>query len=269
VGTPKAITVKREGSKWWVSVRCADVPAEPLEPSGREIGIDLGIVNLIATSNGELVVAERFGLKSQARLAKEKKAKARCQPDSRRRELRVQRIAQIHRKIANQRRNAAHQLSRRLVNEFDFIVVEDLEIAKMVRGPHRKNKSGDSNGRPNPTFRRNLNRAVYDAGWGTLRLFILYKAESAGRVVMTVDPRYTSQTCAECGHVAAANRINQAMFSCVECGHEGHADINAARNILRAGRAQRVISRAGQSTAAALYPQADGIRFQPGKHYSE
>lgn len=246
VGTPKAITVKREGSKWWVSVRCADVPAEPLEPSGREIGIDLGIVNLIATSEGELVVAERFGLKSRSRLAKEKQAKARCQPDSRRSEVRAQRIAHIHRRIANQRRNAAHQLSRRLVNEFDFIAVEDLEIAKMVRGPHRKSNLGGSYGRLNSTFRKNLNRAVYDAGWGTLRLFILYKAESAGRVVMTVDPRHTSQTCAECGHVATGNRINQAKFSCVECGHEDHADINAARNILRAGRAQRVLSRADQ-----------------------
>jgi putative transposase len=242
LGTPKAITVKREGKKWWVSVRCADVPAKPLEPNGREIGIDLGIINIVATSDGELIAAQRFGSKAQARLTKAEQARARSQPDSKRYDDRDQRVLQIHRKIANQRRNAAHQLSRRLVNEFEFIAVEDLEIARMVR--RRKNESGRAiNG---GRRQRALNKAVYDVGWGTLLLLILYKAESAGRVVVAVDPRYTSQTCAECGHVAASNRVTQARFKCRSCEHESHADINAARNILRAGRAQQALSCADQ-----------------------
>jgi putative transposase len=246
-GTPKAITVKREGKKWWVSVRCAEVPAEPLERNGREIGIDLGVVNIVATSDGEVIVADRFAAKSRVRLTKAKQARARSQAGSKRHDIRSQRVAQIHREIANQRRNAAHQLSRRLVNNFDFIVVEDLEIARMLRrSKGTKGQITEGGRRLHPAFQRSLNRAVYDVGWGTLLLFILYKAESAGRVTMAVDPRHTSQTCAECGHVEASNRVSQAKFSCRECGHENHADINAARNILRAGRAQRALSRADQ-----------------------
>ena len=68
-GTPKAITVKREGKKWWLSVRCVDAPAEPLSSTGREVGIDLGVVNLVATSDGELLVSERFGSRAKAQLA--------------------------------------------------------------------------------------------------------------------------------------------------------------------------------------------------------
>jgi putative transposase len=72
-----------------------------------------------------------------------------------------------------------------------------------------------------------------------------YKAESAGRTVVTVDPHYTSQTCAECGNVDAGNRVTQAAFRCRCCGHEDHADVNAARNILRAGRARQALACVG------------------------
>ena len=72
-----------------------------------------------------------------------------------------------------------------------------------------------------------------------------YKAESAGRTVVLVSPHRTSQTCAECDHVEAGNRVSQAVFRCLKCGHVAHADVNAARNILRAGRAQRALVRAG------------------------
>jgi putative transposase len=247
-GVPKAITVKREGTKWWVSVRCIDVPADPLEPNGREVGIDLGIKNLVATSEGELLIPHRFGSRSQDRVANAQRAFAKSQPDSNRRRINQQRVARLYRKISNQRRDAAHQLSRRLVNDFDFIAVEDLEIAKMVRRPRPKagvdaTKAKFSVGK---VRKAGLNKYIYDAGWGTLLSLLLYKAESAGRVVVAVDPCYTSQTCAECNHLAAGNRVNQATFHCLACGHEDHADINAARNILRAGRARQAFACAGR-----------------------
>ena len=87
--------------------------------------------------------------------------------------------------------------------------------------------------------KRGLNRSISDAGWGQLLRFVSYKAEGAGREVIAVDPRHTSCTCAHCGHVDAANRVSQAVFSCQHCGHAEHADTNAARNILRAGLALR------------------------------
>jgi putative transposase len=246
-GTAKAITVKREGHKWWVSVRCADVPAQPLPSTGREVGIDFGVVNLVATSDGELLPGERFGERAKKQLAEAQRCLATKQRGSDRRRRQVEVVASRHRKVANQRRNAAHQLSRQLVNEFDFIAVEDLSIANMTKAPKPKvDPSNPGEYLPNGAARKaGLNHSIHDAGWGQLVAMIFYKAESAGRTVVTVDPRYTSQTCAECGHVEARNRVSQAVFRCLSCGHEDHADRNAARNILWAGRAQRALARAG------------------------
>lgn len=237
-GLPRAITVKREGKKWWLSVRCRDVPASPLASTGREIGIDLGVVNIIATSDGEVVTAGRFGRRIQAQITEAQRAQARCRRGSTRYEKRAQNMARLYRKASNQRRDAAHQLSRRLVNDFDLIAVENLEVAKMTRFRRRGRRADRfDKGKAKASIKRGRARSIYDAGWGTLLSLLLYKAESAGRVVVMVDPRYTSQTCAECGHVEAGNRVSQSRFRCCACGHCDHADVNAARNILWAGRA--------------------------------
>ena len=246
-GVPKAITVKREGKKWWLSVRCVDVPAERLPSTGRSVGIDLGVENLAATSDEVLVAGEQFGARTMSRLTSAQQKLARQQHGSKRRKAQVAHIAQLHRKNSNQRANASHQLSRQLVNEYDFIAIENLVIKNMVRAPKRKpNTDRPGEYLPNgAAAKATLNRSIHDAGWGQLALQLLYKAESASRVVVTVNPRYTSQTCARCGHVSAGNRISQSAFQCRRCGHKDHADLNAARNILRAGRAQRAPARIG------------------------
>jgi putative transposase len=82
-----------------------------------------------------------------------------------------------------------------------------------------------------------LNKSIHDAGWGIFLRVLSAKAESAGRKVIAVDPRHTSQRCAGCGYTAPGNRVTQAEFRCLGCGHLAHADVNAARNILRAGLA--------------------------------
>jgi putative transposase len=138
VGVPKAITVKREGRKWWLSVRCVDVPAQLLPTTGRSVGIDLGVENLVATSDRELVAGEQFGSRARARLTVAMQKLARQERGSKRRIAQLAHIAQLHRKIANQRLNASHQLSRRLVNEYDLIVIENLAIKNMVRAPRTK-----------------------------------------------------------------------------------------------------------------------------------
>jgi len=243
MGVPKAITVKREGTKWWVSVHCVNVPAAPLARTGREVGVDLGIANLVATSDGELIVGEHFGSRARSQLAQAQRRLATKQRGSNRRRRQGELVAQLHRKVAHQRTNVAHQLSRRLVNDYDLIVLEDLTITNMVRRPRAKPDPGKPGAfLPNgATVKAGLNRSLHDAGWGTLASLLSYKAESAGRIVVTVDPRHTSQTCAECGHVAADSRVSQAVFCCLACGHRAHADVNAARNILRAGRARQAL----------------------------
>ena len=123
-GEPKALTVSCEGTKWWLSVRCVDVPATPLAPTGREVGIDLGVTNLVATSDGELVIAENFGSRAQLQLAAAQRSLATKQRGSQRHARDREQVARLHRNVANQRRNAAHQLSRSLVNNYDTIVLE-------------------------------------------------------------------------------------------------------------------------------------------------
>ena len=239
MGEPKAITVKREGSKWWLSVRCVNVPAMPLERSCSETGIDLGIVNQIATSDGELKKGKHFASKAQIQLAAAQRKLATQQRGSNRRRRQVDEVVRIHLKIKNQRSDAAHKLSRQLVNDYDLIALEDLKITDMVRAPKGKADPEQPGAfLPNGANRKaGLNRSIYDAGWGQFVSQLSYKAESAGRTVVSVNPCYTSQTCAECHHVDSGNRVNQKEFRCLRCGHCDFADINAARNILRAGRA--------------------------------
>ena len=237
-GTPKAITVRREGRRWWVTIRCIDVPAQPLPPTGRHVGIDLGVTVLVATSDGALITNDRHTRRAAERLARAQQDLATKTLGSQHRRRAVERVAAEHRRVRNRRADTLHQLSRRLVNDHDLIVHEQLAIANLVRRP-KPRPDGAGGYAPNgAAAKTGLNRSIHDAGWGQLLTMITYKAESAGRTVIAVDPRNTSRTCAHCGHISAGNRRG-AVFKCQACGHQAHADTNAAINILRAGRAQQ------------------------------
>jgi putative transposase len=237
-GTPKAITVRREGRRWWVTIRCVDVPAEPLPRTGREVGIDLGVSVLVATSDGALITNDRHARRAADQLARAQRELGTKQRGSQHRRRAVERVAATHRRIRNRRTDTLHQLSRRVVNDHDLIVHEQLAVANLVRRP-KPRPDGNGGYAPNgATAKTRLNRCIHDAGWGRLLAMIAYKAESAGRTVIAVEPRNTSRTCAHCGHISAGNRRG-AVFECQACGHQAHADTNAAINILRAGRAQQ------------------------------
>jgi putative transposase len=237
-GQPKAITMRREGRRWWVSVRCVGVPAEPLPATGREVGLDVGVGVWVATSDGALHSKPRYLGRGAARLAAVQRILATKVRGSNRRGQAREHVAAAHRYIRDCRKNAAHQLSRRLVNDYDLIVHEDLQIDNLVRRPQPRPDGAGAYAPNGAAAKTVLNRNLHDAGWGALFAMISYKAESAGRVVLAVNPRNTSRTCAHCGHTAAGNRHGDA-FRCQACGHQAHADINAATNILRAGRAQQ------------------------------
>jgi len=245
-GTPKAITVRREGRRWWVTIRCVDVPAEPLAPTGRDVGIDLGVTVLVATSDGNLITNDRHAQRAAYRLARAQQDLATKQRGSQHRRRAVERVAAAHRAVRNRRTDTLHHLSRRLVNDHDLIVHEQLAVSNLVRRP-KPRPDGAGGYAPNgATAKTGLNRCIHDAGWGQLLAMIAYKAESAGRTVIAVDPRNTSRTCADCGHISAGNRRG-AVFECQACGHEAHADTNAAINILRAGRAQQHAAARGRN----------------------
>jgi putative transposase len=245
-GSAKAITVARAGRRWWVTVRCVHVPAEP-PATGRAVGLDLGVCALVTTSDGEMVTEGRYGRHAAARLAGAQRALASKRRGSGRRCRAIERVAAAHRSVHNRRKDLAHKLSRRLVNDYDLIVHEDLAITSLVRRPKpRPTEQGgfDPNG---AAAKAGLDRSIHDSGWGRLLSMIAYKAEEAGREMVAVNPRHTSQRCSACGHTAADNRVTQAKFRCQACGHQAHADVNAAINILRAGRAQRASARGGSS----------------------
>lgn len=234
-GTIKTIAVKREGNRWYVILSCDDVPAELLEPTGAAVGIDMGIASFLTTSDGEHVPNPRPLAAAAERLAAAQQSLARKKRGGNRRRKAVRRVAVLHAKVARTRRDHAHKTALVLVRDNDLIVHEALRIANMTRRPKPK-LAEDGTYEPNGAAAKGgLNRSVQDAGWGVFLDVLHAKAESAGRVVIEVDPAYTSQRCSPCGHVSAGNRVTQAVFRCQSCGYEAHADVNAAINILRAG----------------------------------
>jgi putative transposase len=225
-----------KNGRWYATFEChCEIEAMPL--TGRRVGIDRGVRVLAATSDGELIRNPRHADRLRSKVERHAWAvEKRSQRDTagrltnRRdpaRTAAVRRLARAKEREGSSRRDWLHKVSRRIVDRYDLIVLEDLSLRAMTRSargslaePGRKvaAKSG-------------LNRALLDAGFGALGTLIREKAEWAARVVIGVEPRYSSQTCAVCGHIARESR-KEAHFCCVVCGHEADADVNAARVIL-------------------------------------
>jgi putative transposase len=247
VGRVKTVSVKREGTRWYVIVSCDDVPTSPLPATDRVCGIDVGIVHFLTISDGRHVPNPRHGLKTAERLAGAQRALSRCQRHSRRRRKAAATVATLHARVRRQRLDHAHKTANALVGEFDVIAHEQLRIANMVRAPQPRSDS-DRPGvfLPNgAAAKASLNRSIYDAGWGVFLGILADKADSAGRLLIPVDPRNTSRTCPDCGHVCGDNRISQADFVCAACGYTANADVVGAINIAyRAGLVLREASAA-------------------------
>jgi putative transposase len=236
-GRVKTITARREDGRWYVILSCDDVPAESLEPAGAAVGIDMGVASFLTTSDGAHVPNPRHLAASAGRLAAAQQDLARKKRGSNRRKKAAARVARLHGKVRRQRLDHAHNAALTLVRGHDLIVHEKLQVTNMTARP-RPRPDGDGGHQPNgAAAKAGLNKSILDAGWGIFLRILTAKAESAGRQVIAVDSRHTSQRCAQCGHIAAGNRVSQAEFRCLACGHHAHADVNAARNILRAGLA--------------------------------
>jgi putative transposase len=238
LGVVKTVSVKREGTRWFVILSCDDVPARPLPVTGRTAGIDVGVAHFLTTHQGQHLPNPRYGKTAADRLAAAQQALARCQRGSRRRKKAVGRVAALHGIIRRQRLDHAHKTALALVGEFDVIAHEKLPITNMVRAPKPKPDPAQPgvflpNG---AAAKAGLNRSIHDVGWGVFLGVLADKADSAGRVLIPVNPRDTSRTCPECGHVAEENRVTQAEFVCVACGHAANADVVGALNVAsRAG----------------------------------
>ena len=246
-GVPRTLIVRRVAGKYRMCVTYVLEPeyGPPAPRTPRDIGVDVGVTEVVALSDGTLFPNPREARRASAKLAEAQQDLARKQRGSNRRKRAVERVACQHRKIVMQRQNRNHQISRVIVNRADggLIVFEDLKIGNMTaRVKPRPDPDNPGQFLPNgQAAKSGLNREIHAAGWSQLRQMAGYKAEEAGTRLVVVNPAFTSQTCHECGHISPENR-HGTKFCCVKCGHTGHADVNAAKNIL--GRVDPTLSTA-------------------------
>jgi putative transposase len=240
-GTPKTATIKRDGSKWYVSITC-EVPPEPLEHSEEAVGIDVGLKVFAALSNGEFIENPRFFRRDEKALAKAQRkfdrVKHKHRTKARRKAKKV--VARIHERIRNRRHDFVHQTARRLVNRFGVIAVEALSVESMMATPAPK-PNPDNAGQylPNGASQKaGLNKSIADVSWSMFRSILTAKAESACREVYAVDPRFTSQDCHVCGYRPDGKEgrtkktLKDRWHLCPLCGASVDRDTNAAINIL-------------------------------------
>ena len=232
-GTIKTVTIKREGECWYAIFSC-EVEQVPLEASNEAVGIDLGLLHFATLSDGSTIENPRYYRKAERKLERLQQALARKKRGSTRRKKAVKQVAKAHRKVASQRKDFLHKASRSLVNSYGLIVFEELQPANMSKRPKPK-QDEQGNYVPNGAAAKGgLNKSIVDAGWAMFQQFCIYKAANAGREVLFVNPRYTSQICSGCGAVKK-KELSERWHSCA-CGAELDRDYNAALNILVLGR---------------------------------
>ncbi len=232
-GTIKTLTMKREGEDWYAIFTC-EVLDTSLPISSQEVGIDLGVTHFAALSDGSFIEHPRYFRRSEKKLAKAQQALARKKQGSHRRAKAVRQVAKCHRKVCNQRKDFQHKASRKLVNQYQVIVFEDLRIKNLTKVPYPK-QDEQGNYLPNgASAKAGLNKSILDAGWGMFTEMVQFKAASAGRTVVLVNPFMTSQHCSGCGTVVKKD-LSERWHSC-SCGTELDRDTNAAINILNLGK---------------------------------
>ena len=231
----RAFLVTKNGR--WYAVFEAHRPPSPLAATGCSVGIDRGIRVLAALSDGTKIENLRPGSRRRAVVERHQRAlDAATHKDAagrvlnrrdRARMAAARRLARAKEREANARRDWLHKVSAQIVGRFDRIVLEALNL----RGMTRTAKGTTEKPGTNVAQKAGLNRAILDAGFGMLASLIREKAAYAARTVIEVDARYSSQTCAACGHVCKESREGP-RFACVRCGHTADADVNAAQVIL-------------------------------------
>ncbi|WP_169979492.1 RNA-guided endonuclease TnpB family protein [Microbispora sp. H10836] len=235
--TPTTVTVSREpDGRWYASIAVeTGTGPEPLPGTGRQAGIDLGVSDFAVLSTGEKIPNPRHLERKARNLARYQRRVARKQRGSNNRAKAKAKVARAHTKVRDARADFLHRTSTRLVRDHDLIVIEDLNVTSMVRN-------------------RSLARAISDAGWGEFRRQLEYKTQRYGRRLVVIDRWYpSSKTCSACGHLLATLSLSTRHWSCPGCGARHDRDVNAAKNILAAGRA---VSACG----ADVSPQGSSLR---------
>lgn len=226
-GTAKSVTFSRKAGKWYVSILAEREVAEPVKRQDDWLGIDVGIAEYATPSSGKRHKSIFAMQRAQKRLTKLQRKLERATKGSRRRQRTKMRLAAGHAQISNKRADHAHKVSSQIVTKHGRIRMEDLRLVNMMKSA----KGTIEEPGTNVAQKRGLSRKLADQGLRQLRTFIEYKLAWSGGSFEAVDPKYTSQKCHACKHIARENRVTQADFACVACGHTDNADVNAAKNI--------------------------------------
>ena len=223
----KTLTITRTSTGKWYACFSVECALEPLPLAMNAVGVDCGLKEFAVLSNGEAIANPRFFRAGEKRLAKAQRKLSAATMGSPERKKQRKVVAQIYERTSNKRRDFAHQESRKLVNRFSIIVFESLNISGMLKN-HR------------------LAKSIADAAWNQLAQFTSYKAANAGRCVVQVNPRNTSQMCSGCGAIVEKD-LSVRIHACSGCGLTLGRDHNAALNILALG-----LQSIGQQTIEAV-----------------
>jgi len=214
-GRIKNVTVRRYPTGKWFACFACSVEPELLSPNSKATGVDVGIRAFATLSDGTQVPNPKFFQEEEKALAKAQRKLSRCKKGTPEYKKALKVVRRIHERIKNKRDDFLHKLSRWLVDAFGIICFEKLNVKVMLKN-HR------------------LAKAISDCAWQQLIQYTLYKAESAGRVVVLIDPKNTTKICSRCGCINEIS-LSERTFNCPHCGLVLNRDYNAAINILRLG----------------------------------
>jgi putative transposase len=196
-GIIKTCTIKKDVDRWYASFSVEIKKTIEKIPIQTKTGVDVGLISLLTLSNGQTIEPPKFLQASEKRLKREQIKLSDKKLKSNNRNKQRLKVAKVHRRIRNQRKDFNQKESRKLVDTYDLIKFEDLQIQNMVRNHH-------------------LAKSIMDAGWGQIIRFTAYKAEYAGKTVELVDPYGTSQTCL-CG-AKVPKTLKTRIHNCPKCG---------------------------------------------------
>lgn len=214
----KQAAVIKRASSWYVMLTLqADVQVPNIMPHGDSLGIDLGLISFLATSNGELFARPRFFVDLQRKLKLLQQRVFRKKLGSNNWRKAVQKVAKLHEHIHNTRKNFHFQLAHKLCNKADTIFAEDLNLKAMSRGM--------------------LSKHTLDAGWGQFLSILEWVSWKRGVYFAKVDPNGTSQICPNCLTVTGKKELSERIHKCSECGYETDRDVAAAQVVEQRGLA--------------------------------
>jgi putative transposase len=210
-GKIKTCTIKKDVDQWYAIFTTENDREIQKVSVETKIGIDVGLKSLLTMSDGSQIEPPKYLRVSEEKLVKEQKKLSKKKLRSKNRNKQRIVVARVHRKVRNQRKDFAHKTARQLVDHYDLIVFEKLQIKNMVQN-------------------HCLAKSISDAGWGQLQTFTEYKAEEAGKKCEFVVANGTSQECCICGNVEHLTLVDR-VFRCSKCGNTKDRDYNAAINI--------------------------------------